>query len=73
MFIEDLNSENPMKSANNEITILYAKLLHEMWNKEKPLNTYGSDSFNPHQLKKAIGNKNSLFKGFSQHDSNELI
>ena len=61
-----------MSSVNNEITILFARLLDQMWNQEGG-KLYSSDSFNPHILKKAIGNKNSLFKGYSQHDSNELI
>jgi hypothetical protein len=67
LFKEDLNKQNPLASSNNEIAILFARFLDRMWNHPK------GGVFNPMILKRAIGMKNSLFKGNSQHDSNELI
>ena len=71
LFKEDLNSVNPLASNNNEIAILFAKFLDRMWNSQVKI--HGQEVFNPMVLKRAIGTKNSLFKGNAQHDSNELI
>ena len=68
-FKQDLNPNNALASKNNEVSILFAKFLHEMWNKKGGANSV----FSPSTLKRSIGNHNSMFKGFQQHDSNELV
>lgn len=60
LFKADLNPKNALASTNNEVTILFAKLLHELWNKG---GSYGS-AFAPRALKASIGSHNSMFKGF---------
>ena len=64
-----MNTNNALASKNNEVAILFAKFLHELWNKKDG----HSNCFSPSTLKRSIGNHNSMFKGFQQHDSNELI
>jgi len=74
LFKLELNPTNPMSSSNNEITIQFAKFLHQMWNKAKfGSHTWDKDVFCPDQLKKVIGKKNELFKGTSQNDTNEFL
>ena len=70
LFKTELNNSNPLASKNNEIAIYFAKFLDQMWN--SPRKQMGN-VFSPAMLKLAIGRANSMFKGFSQHDSDELI
>ena len=58
LFKDEINKSNPMASRNNEVTILFAKFLNEMWNKNAAV-------FSPATFKKACGRKNAMFKGFS--------
>lgn len=71
IFKDELNNENPLASKHNKIALEFAKFLNRMWN--SPKKDWGSEVFSPGQLKAVIGDENSMFKGFLQHDSNELI
>ena len=64
IFKNELNPTNPMASKNNEVTILFSKFLHQMWNKAE-CGTYSWEKnvFSPESLKKSIGKANELFKG----------
>ena len=74
IFKGELNKDNALASKYNKITLEFAKFLNQMWNSPKKESAgWNSNSFRPTDLKYAIGVENSMFKGFQQHDSNELI
>lgn len=74
LFKKDLNYKNPLASKHCELAILFVKLLRELWNTPKAKSTgWGSNSYSPTAMKTAIGAINGMFKGYQQHDSNELI
>jgi len=74
LFKNDLNYKNPLASKHCELAILFVKLLRELWNTPKGKSTGSfSPSYSPGAIKVAIGAINGLFKGYQQHDSNELI
>lgn len=62
LFKDDLNNENPLASKHNMISLEFAKFLNRMWN--SPKKGWGDEVFSPAKLKQAIGNENSMFKGF---------
>ncbi len=64
-FRSEVNENNPL-GTKGVLAAQYARLLHELWNKE-------NDTFSPTQLKKEIGKKNPMFKGSNQHDSQEFL
>lgn len=52
--------------TKGELSTAYAKLLKQLW--------MGSDcSVSPTQLKRAIGKYQTMFMGYNQHDSGELV
>ena len=69
LFLEELNKQNKLASKDNMVTILFSKLLHNLWNTKR----VGSNCFKPDSFKRAIGITNSMFKGFDQCDSGELV
>ena len=74
MFIDDLRPDNKEASANNEITVSFAKFLNSLWNKESQGKFSWEKSVHcPDYIKKAIGKKNCLFDGYSQNDTYELL
>jgi len=73
-FKSNLNYKNPLASQHCELAILFTKLIRELWNTPKAKTTgYGGSSYSPKEIKTSIGTINGLFKGYQQHDSNELI
>jgi hypothetical protein len=70
LFKEELNTDNALASKNSQIVVFFAKFLHNMWNTKKGA---VHNVFTPAELKRAISSENELFKGYAQHDSNELV
>lgn len=62
LFKKEVNPKNALASSCNEVLIQFAKFLNEMWNKQKSGGNY--EYFNPIEFKRAVGNNNSMFKGF---------
>ena len=60
LFIGDLNLDNALASKNNKIAIEFAKVINKMWNAKRENN----NAFSPFTLKGAIGQENSMFKGY---------
>lgn len=57
--------DNPL-GTKGKLVLSYSKLLNELWNKD-------SDTFSPNQLKTVVGEKNPMFQGYQQHDSQEFL
>jgi ubiquitin carboxyl-terminal hydrolase 4/11/15 len=56
-FKSEVNMVNPL-GTQGKLAFQYARLLNELWNK-------GSDTFSPNSLKNAVGEKNTMFQGYS--------
>ncbi|KAJ3179960.1 CSN-associated deubiquitinating enzyme Ubp12 [Gaertneriomyces sp. JEL0708] len=65
---EELNTDNPL-GMKGEVAAAYADLISSLWN---PLKGRQS-SFAPRKFKQTIGRFNSMFLGYSQQDSQELL
>ncbi len=64
-YMNEINKENKL-GTKGELSTAYAKLLKSLW--------MGSDSsVSPTQLKRAIGKYQTMFMGYNQHDSGELV
>ena len=74
-FKEDLNIENKDGSNHAEVTIMFIKFLHTMWNKNAPKSKYSwdKDVYSPSPLQRAIGKINDMFKGAMQNDKPKII
>ncbi len=56
-FKSEVNMVNAL-GTQGKLAFQYARLLNELWNK-------GSDTFSPNSLKNAVGEKNTMFQGYS--------
>ncbi len=64
-YLKDINKNNPL-GTGGALSIAYAKMIKNLW--------MGTESsFSPTALKRAIGNFQSMFSGYAQHDSGELV
>ncbi len=52
--------------TKGKLVFNYARLLNELWYKNK-------DVFSPYQLKQVVGETNTMFSGYNQHDSQEFL
>lgn len=64
-FKAEVNMENAL-GTKGKLVFNYARLLNELWNKDK-------DVFSPYQLKQVVGETNTMFAGYNQHDSQEFL
>jgi hypothetical protein len=64
----DLNPGNPLGSDNGELAKAYCALIEKLWDPKEAV-----QSFSPRDFKYKMGIFNSLFKGYSQQDSQELL
>ncbi|KAJ3115644.1 CSN-associated deubiquitinating enzyme Ubp12, partial [Nowakowskiella sp. JEL0407] len=64
----DLNRENPL-GMEGRVAEAYANLIKNLWAQQE----YKKHSYAPRHFKQTIGAFNSMFSGYSQQDSEELL
>jgi ubiquitin carboxyl-terminal hydrolase 4/11/15 len=64
-FKSEINMVNPL-GTQGKLAFQFARFLDELWNKP-------NDTYSPSTLKSIIGEKNTMFQGYQQHDSQELL
>ncbi|KAJ1551764.1 CSN-associated deubiquitinating enzyme Ubp12, partial [Nowakowskiella sp. JEL0078] len=64
----ELNPENPL-GMKGRVAEAYANLINHLWR----VGEYRLNSFAPRDFKQTIGHFNSIFLGYSQQDSEELL
>jgi ubiquitin carboxyl-terminal hydrolase 4/11/15 len=65
---KDLNPDNHLGSDNGQLAKAYCALIEKLWNPNETCQSYS-----PREFKYEMGIFNSLFKGYSQQDSQELL
>lgn len=65
---KELNRDNPL-GLDGKIAKAYAHLIENLWDPRPPK----AHSFSPREFKYTIGTFNSMFSGYSQQDSQELL
>jgi ubiquitin C-terminal hydrolase len=74
LFRDDLNCENRDGSPNAEVTIMFIRFLHSMWNRaEVGQYRWEKNIYSPAPLQRALGKINDMFKGTMQNDTNEFL
>ncbi|KAJ3025872.1 ubiquitin carboxyl-terminal hydrolase, partial [Rhizophlyctis rosea] len=63
---DEINEDNPL-GMKGEIAEAYAKTIKELWDPKHP------SSIQPRLFKNTIGRFNSMFQGYGQQDSQELL
>ncbi|KAJ3052911.1 Ubiquitin carboxyl-terminal hydrolase 15 [Rhizophlyctis rosea] len=63
---DDINEDNPL-GMKGEIAEQYAYLIRQLWD------VNGPKAFSPYKFKSTIGKFNSMFQGYGQQDSQELL